>query len=186
MGEGAFRGIYAAVALVTFGVMLWIYHGLGREAPLWTPGNALWLVGSLAMWLASILLIGSFRRNPAFPGAEKPAGPPTGVFAITRHPMMWSFAIWAIVHAMVVATPKAFILDFAILTLALGGAALQDRKKAKQLGESWRGWEGRTAFFPFARGLASPGPVAAIGGTAFFFLVTWLHPIPAGFWRWIG
>ena len=58
------------------------------------------------------------------------------MFAITRHPMMWSFAIWAVVHLMVVATPKALVFDGAIMLLALGGSAGQDRKKARQIGES--------------------------------------------------
>lgn len=185
MGEGPFRGLYALIALITFWAMVWIYHSLGRQIPLWTPGDAIWLLASLLMWLASILFIGSFMRNPAFPGASVPATP-KGIFAITRHPMNWSFAIWAIIHAAVVATPKAFVLDAAILVLAVVGSALQDRKKAAQIGESWREWEAHTAFIPFARGVHYPGIVAFLGGTIFFFAVTWIHPIPAGFWRWIG
>ena len=186
IGEGPFRGIYSVVALITFGLMIWAYGRIGRQAPLWTPSDAAWLVASFVMWFASILLVGSFIRNPAFPGAPGPKGAPTGVFALTRHPMMWSFALWAIVHADVVATPKAFILDGAILILALGGSVGQDAKKRKQMGERWHEWTAQTAFVPFTRGLAYPGTVAAIGGTILFFLATWAHPIPAGFWRWIG
>lgn len=185
MGEGPFRGLYVLVSLVTFGAMIWIYHGLGRQTPLWAAGDVVWLIASLLMWLASILFVGSFIRNPAFPGASV-VGAPKGVFGITRHPMNWSFAIWAIVHAAVVATPKAFILDGAIFFLAIVGSALQDRKKAEQMGDSWRGWEAHTALVPFARGAGWPGWIALIGGTVFFFVVTRLHPVPAGFWRWIG
>lgn len=184
MGERPFGGLYALVALITFGALVWVYHGLGRQVPLWTAGDVVWLIASLLMWLASILFIGSFVRNPAFPGASL-ASAPRGVFAITRHPMMWAFALWAIVHGAVVATPKAFVLDTAILILALSGASLQDRKKATQI-EGWHGWTARTAFVPFTRGVGYPGAVALIGGTVFFFVVTWLHPIGAGFWRWIG
>jgi hypothetical protein len=36
------------------------------------------------------------------------------------------------------------------------------------------------------RGPANPGAIALIGGTILFFAATYLHPIPAGFWRWIG
>jgi hypothetical protein len=25
-----------------------------------------------------------------------------------------------------------------------------------------------------------------IGGTVLFLLATWLHPFPAGIWRWVG
>jgi uncharacterized membrane protein len=185
VGEGAFRGIYVVVSLITFGLMLYFYHALGREPPLWVAGDGVWIAATLLMWLASILLVGSFIKNPAFPGAPGPKGGPGGVFKVTRHPMMWSFAIWAIVHLAVVAMPKALVLDGAILLLAVGGAAGQDRKKARHMGEAWHEWTAETAFLPFARGLGYPGTVALAGGTIFFFLVTWIHPVPAGFWRWI-
>ena len=100
--------------------------------------------------------------------------------------MNWHVAIWAIVHLGIVAMPKALVLDGAILILALAGAAGQDRKKARQFGEAWHEWTAQTAFVPFTGGVAYPGTVALTGGTIFFFLDTWIHPIPAGFWRWIG
>jgi uncharacterized membrane protein len=186
VGEGPFRGIYVIVSLITFAMMVYFYHAIGREPPLWpVPGDALWLIASLLMWLASILFVGSFIKNPALPGSPGPRGGPTGVFRITRHPMMWSFAIWAIVHLGIVAMPKALVLDGAILILALAGATAQDRKKARRFGEAWHEWTAQTAFVPFTGGVAYPGTVALAGGTIFFFLITWIHPIPAGFWRWI-
>ncbi|HEY7007129.1 MAG TPA: NnrU family protein [Sphingomicrobium sp.] len=185
-GEGPFRGIYSVVALVTFGLMVYYYRAIGREPPLWDSGQAGWIVGTLLMWLASILFVGSFFKNPSLVGAPGPSGGPTGVLRITRHPMMWSFALWAAVHLMIIAMPKALVFDAAIIILALGGAAAQDSKKARLMGEDWHDWTAQTAFVPFMRGLGNPGLVAFIGGTILFFLATWLHPIPAGFWRWIG
>ena len=134
----------------------------------------------------SILFVGSFVGNPALPGARGPVGGPKGVFAITRHPMMWGFALWAIVHLTVLAMPKALVFDGAIIILALAGAALQDRKKAGLMGEAWHEWTAQTAFIPFSRGVGNPGMVALVGGTLLFFIATWAHPVPAGFWRWIG
>jgi uncharacterized membrane protein len=186
VGERPFATVYSLVAFATFGGMIYYYHAIGREPPLWTIGDTGWLVASLVMWLASILLVGSFIRNPAFPGAPGPKGGPSGVFAITRHPMMWSFALWAAVHLGVIGMPKAIVFDGAILLLALGGAAGQDAKKARLMGDAWHEWTAQTAFVPFTRGIAWPGTVAAVGGTIFFFLITWIHPVPAGFWRWIG
>jgi len=72
------------------------------------------------------------------------------------------------------------------LILALGGAAGQDRKKARHMGEAWHEWTAQTAFVPFSGGVGYPGTIALVGGTVLFFLATRLHPIPAGFWRWIG
>ena len=186
VGERAFGGIYVIVAFITFGAMIYFYRIIGREPPLWVVGDAAWLAASLLMWFGAILFVGSFVRNPALPRARLARGTaPHGVFGITRHPMMWGFAIWAIVHLTVVGMPKSLVFDGAIILLALGGAAGQDRKKADMMGEAWHEWTAQTAFVPFTRGVAYPGTVALLGGTLLFFLATWVHPIPAGFWRWL-
>ena len=187
LGEMPFQGVYSLVAFVTFGLMIYFYAIIGREPVLWVAGDPIWLIASLVMWLGAILFVGSFVRNPMLPGMRMDRHPlPQGVFRITRHPMMWGFASWAVVHLLVVGTAKAMVFDGAILFLALVGAVGQDSKKAARMGERWHEWTAQTAFVPFARGFANPGLVALIGGTLLFFLATWLHPIPAGFWRWIG
>lgn len=187
IGVGPFQIVYSLVALVTFGSMIYYYGAIGREPQLWVAGEVSWLTASLLMWFGSILFVGSFIRNPALPGARVERGrAPHGVFEITRHPMMWGFALWAIVHLMVVGTPKALVFDGAILLLAIGGSSAQDSKKRKIMGERWHEWAAQTAFIPFSRGVANPGLVAMLGGTLLFFVATWAHPVPAGFWRWIG
>ena len=187
IGEGPFQGVYSLIALVTFGLMIHFYSAIGREPQLWVAGDTLWLLASLLMWFGSILFVGSFAGNPALPGARGPrGGAPSGVFAITRHAMMWGFASWAIVHLIVVGTPKALVFDGALLFLALVGSVGQDAKKRRLMGGRWHEWTAQTAFWPFARGLKSPGAFALVGGTLLFFGATWLHPIRAGFWRWIG
>ena len=190
MGEKPFQGVYSLISIITFGLMVYFYRIIGREPPLWDAGEAGWIVGTVLMWLASILFVGSFIKNPALPGAAGPVGEPQAVFRITRHPMMWAFALWAAVHLTILAQPKSLVFDGAIIILALFGAAAQDAKKARQFGENWHDWTAETAFVPFTRGLAYPGTTAFVGGTLLFLLATWVHgPIahmPAGIWRWVG
>ena len=186
LGWKGFQVAYSLVAIILFGLMIWFYDGIGRERTAWQPTDWAWNVGAVLLWLGAILFVGSFVGNPALPGAPGPRGGPKGVFAITRHPMMWGFSLWAISHIIVIATPKAVMFYGAILLLALVGSALQDRKKAGLMGETWHEWTTQTAFIPFGRGLAHPGWFAFIGGTILYLAATWLHPIPVGVWRWLG
>ncbi len=190
LGAGAFQGVYSLVSLATLGWVVYAFREAPIGMPIWTAGDALNIVATALMFLASVLLAGSFVGNPALPqpGANKLAmQTPTGVFAITRHPMMWSFALWSLAHVLVSPRPAVVILSGFIAFLALGGAEGQDAKKAKLMGDSWQGWESRTSFMPR---LAWPGRAALIGGTLIWLAATWAHPIAgaptAGIWMWLS
>ena len=186
LGERAFQGVYSVQSLLTFGLMIYFYGAIGPEPPMWAVDGWVWALASLVMWIGSILFVGSFLGNPALPGARLERGAaPSGVFAITRHPMMWGFASWAAVHLAVIGTPKALVFDGVILFLAIAGSAGQDAKKAKLMGERFHEWTARTAFVPFGRGLRWPGTTALVGGTILFLVATWLHPMPVGVWSWL-
>lgn len=197
MGEPAFLGLYSAVAFVTLGAMVWAYRAAPVTAPLWTVGDGLWAVATVVMLFASILLLGSFVRNPALPGAQGSAATAAarGVYAVTRHPMMWSFALWGVSHILIYPVAKNLVLTGAIIVLALVGAALQDRKKAALDPQGWTAWESRTGYWPFlaiAQGRTRFGGFGAHalgGGVVVWLLATWAHiPLagwPAGIWRWL-
>ena len=196
MGEKAFLGVYSLVAFATFGWMIWAAGRIGPETPQWTDFSTSDVgitLASLFVWLGTILFLGSFRGNPAFPhpGAAMTTMPePRGVFRITRHPMMWGFALWGIGHLIVNSTPSGLIISEAIIVLALVGALLQDMKKQRLIGAPWRDWQRRTSFVPFGRGLASPGAGPFVIGTLVFLAATWAHGAlgyrPAGPWAFLG
>jgi uncharacterized membrane protein len=101
--------------------------------------------------------MGSLRRNPALPRPGRPIRELTTQRRLRDypHPMMWGFALWALVHAIVNPTEASLILSFAIAFLALVGAALQDRKKEGAAGDVWRGWKAKTELCPLCAGLKS-------------------------------
>ena len=180
LGEKGFALFYTVVALASLFAMAWTYGAAADAAPvpLWDAGQAGWIAATGLMWIGSILFVGSLRRNPAFPRPDAPVksiDPARGVFAITRHPMNWGFALWAIVHIIANPTPASLVVSGAILVLALGGSVAQDIKKEKQLGEMWREWKSRTAFIPFSRGFALPNGFATVGGTLLWLAATYAH-----------
>ncbi len=193
LGAGAFQGLYSLVSFATLGWAVYAFREAPLGVPLWAVGDALNIVATAVMFVASVFLAGSFVGNPALPqpGAAKLAmQTPTGVFAITRHPMMWSFALWSLAHVLVSPRPAVLLLSGAIALLALGGAAGQDVKKAKLMGDSWKTWTSRTSFVPYARGWAWPGATALIAGTVLWLIATWAHPLAgapaAGIWMWLN
>ena len=191
LGERGFQGVYSVIALLTFGLMIYFYGRIGREPPIWTLPEWAWAIAALVMWLGAILFVGSFLGNPALPGARLERGKaPGGVFAITRHPMMWGFALWAATHAIVNPTQASLILCTAIAFLALVGAAAQDAKKLKLMGPVWQDWRSRTSFIPYGRGLKSADGFALLFGTLLWLGATWAHAAlggrPAGVWAFLG
>ena len=201
LGERGFQIVYSIVAIATFIMLVQAWRGMAPEPPLWAVGDILWILASIIVLFASVLFMGSLIGNPALaaPGAAAAAqGAPRGVFAITRHPMMWGFALWALAHIMVVPTPAQIILSGTIVFLALFGSAGQDGKKARLMGDAWRHWAARTSFVPFARQISGatpwgdtiPRPHALCGGIVLWLVATWGHGalgyMVAGIWRWVG
>ncbi len=199
LGAGGFMGLYSLVAFATMGWMVWLWRGLPDEAPYWVAGDALWAVATAVMLIGSVLFVGSLIGNPALPDprvADRPVPEARGVFAITRHPMMWGFALWGFVHIAVLPTRANIVLCGTIIVLALVGAALQDGKKRKLMPEYWRVWQARTGYWPFAAIAAGRARLGGFrghdigGGILIWLAASWAH-IPlggwaAGVWRWIG
>jgi uncharacterized membrane protein len=158
LGEKGFSGVYTAVVLIFFAWMLYAYSTAPYVA-LW--GDPPWARHMLLLIMlpAVILLVLSLTAPNATlgpQGAEKlQAGSALG--AITRHAMLWAFALWAFGHMLANGDAATVILTAGILILSLGGAGLIDMKKRKALGPAYAAFMARTSFVPFA---------AVIGGRA--------------------
>lgn len=198
VGERGFLGVYSLVAFATLGWLASAYRAAPTTPMLWPVGDGLWAVATVVMLVASILLVGSLIGNPALPSGGVPVAIPMqarGVFTITRHPMMWAFALWAAAHALVYPIGANLALVAAIAVLALVGAALQDRKKEALQPATWPQWEARTSYWPFAAIAAGRAKLAGFrphdiaGGLVIWLAATWAHlPLAgwaAGIWRWV-
>jgi uncharacterized membrane protein len=198
LGERGFLLVYSLVSVVTLGWLVVAYRAAPPTPMLWGVGDGLWAVVSAIMLVASILLMGSLVRNPALPTGGAPGAVPDqarGVYAVTRHPMLWSFALWGGCHIAVYPVAANVVLAGSMILLSLVGAALQDRKKEALQPDTWPAWEARTSWWPFAAiaagraRLGGFGGHALGGGVAVWLGATWAH-IPlagwaAGVWRWI-
>lgn len=195
VGEKGFAILYSLVALGSFGAAVQLWRQIPK-ARLWdTPAEAYGPVLAV-MLLACILFVGSVSApNPAMmPGVK---GEPKGMQRITRHPMMWSFALWAGVHVVMTADPRTIVLAGGVGVLALLGSALQDGKKKGQ-NPAYATHMARTSHVPFLAILTGRQPVSAlwpglipvVGGAALWLLILgWAHPmligVPAAGWSYL-
>jgi uncharacterized membrane protein len=194
LGDNGFQGVYS---LVTVATMVWIYlafTALAPAAPLWGGfGDAVWVIASVLTFFSLVMIVGAARpANPAMalPGAEDAArAQPTGLFTMTRHPMMWGFALWALAHIIAAPTPRTLVVASAVLILALLGAHLQDRKKRHLMGAAWAEWESRTSFWPKWHRIGASGWTVWLIALVLWLAISWLHqPLggwDAGLWRWL-
>jgi uncharacterized membrane protein len=112
------------------------------------------LVLAVAFWLG---VPGLLTANPTTVGMEGVAAREdavTGVLRITRHPFLWSVAIWAAFHLAANGDAASVVFFGTFLVLAVCGTFSIDEKKARKMGEAWVPFAKRTSNIPFGAVLA--------------------------------
>jgi uncharacterized membrane protein len=191
LGESGYLLLYSLTALATFA---WFVAAYSRAPRLlfWAPAAWTGLFPVLLMLPAAFLLVAGYTtRNPTAVGMERRAGaddPAPGVLRITRHPVMWGVALWAVGHLIANEDLASLWFFGAIAALALGGTLLIDGKKRLALGGNWQRLANVTSNVPFAaliarrvrlrwRDIGLLRPLAAILLYAVLYLA---HPYFAG------
>ena len=181
MGEWPYRGAYSAVALITFGWMIWAYTHTEREV-LWTGMRELPVI---VMPFALVLIACGYFRNPTMVGAEgllRSQDPARGMIRVTRHPIMWGLMLWAGAHVLALGELKALIFFGSFLVLAGIGTVAMDRRK--RANPDWPRFAAATSHIPFvaiAQGrnrldLAEIGWKRPLIGLGVFAVLLALHP----------
>lgn len=186
LGAQAYQGIYSLLAI---GALIWMvfsyraapYIELFR-APPWTR----WIPISI-MPLALLFFICSVStKNPTTVGQEKEvAVEPRGILRITRHPMLWSFAMWGFVHMSANGDIASLMLFSGIATLAILGMIHIDSRRRVTLGDAWAPFAEKTSLIPFAKGnvgkaIAEIGPARIIVTLVLFGGLLHLHKVVIG------
>jgi len=150
IGEQPFRGLFSllSIAAIVFLIVGW---KTARVVPLWYPPDWLRWILVVVMVPAFVLFVASVSgRNPTMIGGESAgADAARGIQRITRHPMLWSFALWAGVHVIGNGDLAAVLFFGAFLVTALAGMPLIDAKLARRDPASWQALSAATSITPF-------------------------------------
>lgn len=160
VGEQAYLG---AFSLASVGGIVWlaISYNLAAaqgSALLWDLGPGVSHMGILVLALAFWLGVpGLLTANPTTVGMEGVAAREdsvAGVLRITRHPFLWSVALWAAFHLAANGDAASAVFFGTFLVLSVCGTFSIDGKKARKMGEAWVSFSRRTSNIPFAAVLA--------------------------------
>lgn len=199
LGQKGFLGLYSIASVAAIAGLCAAYAQAPQEALWVTPSSVRWALVAV-MLPAFILLAASIASpNPTAVGAElRPEGPGAdpvrGIFRVTRHPMLWGFAIWGLVHVVANGTGAALIFFGTFALTALAGMPSIDAKLARRDPARWAPLAAHTSIMPGAAILAGRNRLALreIGwlvpliGLAIWALVLGAHPYVIGVPAWPG
>jgi uncharacterized membrane protein len=153
IGEKGFRGGFVLGSFALLGWLGWSFAEAGPLRVLWVAPRWLAVAMMLLMLPALLLFVGSVSApNPtsvAGARALQAPNPATGVLRITRHPMLWAFALWGVVHLTVLGTLSMALLAGAIVVTALAGMPSLDAKYARREPARWPAFAEATSIVPF-------------------------------------
>ncbi len=154
IGAKLFRVVFS---LASIAVIYWLASSYGRTGAaraLWTSPHWLIVACMLLMLPAVLLLVGSVTvRNPTMVGGKHALATndaERGILRVTRHPMLWAFAIWAAAHLVMVGTLGGAVFFGAFVVVALAGMPSLDAKIGKRNSPGWATFVHATSNIPFA------------------------------------
>jgi len=141
-----------------------------RSGLWYAPPSLRWILAGL-MLPAVFLLLASFATiSIKTEDAGTRRGSARGVLRVTRHPMMWSFALWATIHIIGNGELAASVFFGTFLLTALVGMPSIDGKAAQRNPQIWNSFAAETSILPFG---------AILGGRNRFSAaeIGWLLPL---------
>jgi uncharacterized membrane protein len=195
LGERGFSGVYSLVVAASFVALIFGYRAAPYVA-LWEPPAWTRFLPNVVMPFAFVLLVCALTtKSPTLAG--KPGAPPVkeavGIIRITRHPMLWAFALWGLAHIPPNGDLRTLVLFASFAVLALGGMVHIDRRRAALHPETYRPILDTTSLVPFAAiaqkrnrfVLREIGLLRIVGGLAlwgasfhFHKLIVGVSPVP--------
>jgi uncharacterized membrane protein len=153
IGEPAYAAVFSLISLAGIIWLFMAFFAAPASAKLWDPsGLWVWIQAAL-IWFSFVLIGGGLAApNPTLMGqsdALNREGAGTGIFAITRHPIMWGIGLWAFAHLISQANLRGLLFFGSLGLLAIGGSWLQEKRKSAEIGPAWAEFAARTSFVPF-------------------------------------
>jgi len=153
LGEGRFTLGFSILSVVSITLLVLAWQN-APTTTLWaTPGWLRWIL-AFAMLPVFVLFMASHKRNPTAVGGKGLGEEPRGIQRITRHPMLFAFAGWGLIHVLGNGNTAAMVFFGAFLVTAAAGMPSIDAKLAARQPSAWPAFAAKTSILPFGAILA--------------------------------
>lgn len=148
LGRRAYLTVYSLVSLLA---LAWVFHAAFQldYAELWSPQPwHAWvtlIVSPIALFL---LFAGLLSPNPASISLRG-RGKPGAITTITRHPVLWGFALWALGHLVANGDLRSLMLFGGFALFSAFGIIMAERR-SKRLWGQWQAIAATTSILPLA------------------------------------
>lgn len=153
LGESLYTFLYSVLSII---FLSWLIIA-AQQSPrtnLWQWHHALYWIPNILMPLAVTLIVSGFTvPNPLSITARKEPFSPKKLsltVAITRHPILWGFFLWAFAHIFPNGEYPLALLFTIFAIFSLLGLHLIDKKRQRELGlQKWKDMAQDTRCCPF-------------------------------------
>ncbi|MQX46715.1 NnrU family protein [Sinorhizobium medicae] len=178
LGRGGYFSLYSLASILALAWVL--YAALDVDyVPLWQPAAwQAWVTMIAAPVGVFLVLAGLFSVNPLSVSIRQ-GQRPGSIVLVTRHPVLWGFAIWALGHLVANGDVRSLILFGGFALFALGTIPMIEKRGRRRLGDQWHRQSAKTSILPFAALFTGRTPVSgdapiAIATVATAVLTLWL------------
>ncbi len=148
-GRPLYFAVYSAVSVIA---LVWVFSAaLSLDyVPLWDlkPWHAAitFVMTPVGVFL---VLAGLFSRNPLSVSIRS-SGTPAAISRLTRHPVLWGFAFWAIGHIAANGDLRSLVLFGGLALFSLGSMPMIEKRARRRLGPWWERLADKTSIIPFS------------------------------------
>lgn len=149
IGDQGFRGLFSAGSVAAIAFLVIAFNHAPRLLLWVAPEWLRWILVALMLPAVYLLLasLATISLKPEDGGTRR--GTARGVLRVTRHPMLWSFALWAVVHILGNGELAAALFFGTFLLTALAGMPSLDAKVARRNPTVWKQFSAETSLLPF-------------------------------------
>lgn len=188
LGEKAFTIAFSLASVVAIALLVLAWQAAPMVALWEAPDWLRWAIAALMLPAFWLFVASVATPNPTAVGGRLAESGARGVQRITRHPMLWSFSIWAALHIAAKGNLAGALFFGAFLVTSLVGMPSIDAKLRARQPLLWARLAPTTSILPFGAILAGRNGLALdeiprlvwVLGTLAWAAMLWLHPVLIG------